>query len=61
MTFTDADGNSLGHGEYVASMRSGTEIRQYEHPDRDEVRFLVSATNGLIEYVSVTQRVMMID
>jgi len=61
VTFTDADGNSLGHGEYPVIVRNAREIRQYEHPNKTDVRFLVSVEDGQIERVGITRRFKMFD
>lgn len=60
-TFIDADGNSLGHGEYSVAVQSGREIREYKHPDNTDVRFLVTAVDGKIQDVAITRGVKMID
>lgn len=61
VTFTDTDGNSLGHGEYPVIVPSAREVRQYEHPNKTDVRFLVSVEDGRIKGVDMIGRVKMLD
>lgn len=60
-TFIDADGDSLGHGEYSVAVQSSKEVREYKHPDNADVRFFVTAVDGKIQEIAITRNVKMID